>query len=139
MFDWQGSGTEYNPTVAEIQSASIVNKMVIVTRGDKCLYGKMNSSFPGRWSNSYPQPKIQDITRVSFLYEIHEKSLRRVSLISYEMTTSVRFYLSYDFLKWDFVAFKMNIISMRKSIADMDVVSHVTCTRQTVITRVVIG
>ena len=43
---------------------------------------------------------------------------------------SVKFYLSYDPLKWDFIAFKMNNISRRKRIVDMDVVSDVTCMRQ---------
>ena len=43
------------------------------------------------------------------LFDIYETSLRRVSYISYEMTTSVRFCLTYDRLKWDFIAFKMNI------------------------------
>ena len=36
-----------------------------------------------------------------------------------------------------FIAFKMNIILVRKRIADMDVVKDVTYTRQSVITRVV--
>ena len=61
-----------------------------------------------------------------FSYEIYEMSLRRVSKISYEisyeMTTSVRFCLSYDPLKWDFVAFKIKIILKRKCIVDTDVV-----------------
>ena len=39
--------------------------------------------------------------------EIYETSLRRVSQISYKVTTSVRFCLSYDPLKWDFIALKM--------------------------------
>ena len=51
---------------------------------------------------------------------------------------SVRFCLSYDPLKWDFVAFKMCNISRRKRIVDMDVVHDVTSMRQSVITRVVI-
>ena len=50
-------------------------------------------------------------------------SLRRVSKISYEMTTSVSVCLSYVPLNWDFIAFKMNIISKRKCIADKDVVN----------------
>ena len=54
------------------------------------------------------------------------------------MTMSVRFCLSYDPLKWNFIAFKMNIISFRKRIVDMDDVNNVTCTSQSVITRVVI-
>ena len=39
---------------------------------------------------------IEDLTRV---------------VISYEMTTSVRFCLSYDFFKWVFIALKDDIIS----------------------------
>ena len=54
------------------------------------------------------------------------------------MTTSVRFCLLYDPFKRDFIAFKMNIISARKRTVDTDVVNDVTCTRQSVITRVVI-
>ena len=53
------------------------------------------------------------------------------------MTTSVRFCLSYDHLKWDFIAFKMNV-SVRKHIVDTDDIYDVACTRQSVITRVVI-
>ena len=41
----------------------------------------------------------EDLTRVVISYEIYETSLRRVSSISYELTTSVRFFLSYDPLK----------------------------------------
>ena len=51
------------------------------------------------------------------------------------MTTSVS--LSYDPSKWDFIDFKMNLISIKR-IADTDAVSNVTCTRPSVITRVVI-
>ena len=40
------------------------------------------------------------------------------------MTTSVRFYLSYDHLKWDFITFKINIISRRKLIVDTDFVKR---------------
>ena len=55
------------------------------------------------------------------------------------ITTSVRFCLSYDPLNWDFIAFKLNIISLRKRIFDMDFVNNdVTCTRKSVITRVFI-
>ena len=50
----------------------------------------------------------------------------------------VRFCLLYGPFKWDFIAFKTNIISLRKRFVDMDVVNDVTCTRQSVITRVVI-
>ena len=49
--------------------------------------------------------------RVVISYEIDETSLRR------------RFCLSYDPLEWDSVAFKMNIISIRKCIIVPDVVS----------------
>ena len=55
--------------------------------------------------------------------------------MSYEMTTSVRFCLSYDRLKVDFNSFKIG--NIRKHIADMDVVNEVTCTRKSVITHVV--
>ena len=41
------------------------------------------------------------------LYEIYETSIRRVSYISYEITTSVRFCLSYDYFKWDFIALRV--------------------------------
>ena len=51
---------------------------------------------------------------------------------------SVRFCLSYGLLKWDFIAFKVNIISIRKHIVDKHVVNDVTCTRKSVITHVVI-
>ena len=63
-------------------------------------------------------------------------------VISYEideMTTSVRFCLSYDPLILDFIAFfKMGNISRRQRIVGMDVVNDVMSTRQSVITRVVI-
>ena len=71
-------------------------------------------------------------------YEMYETSLRRVLLISYEITTRVRFYLSYDPLKWDFISFEISFSSMSKPIVDTDVVNDVTQTRQNVITRVVI-
>ena len=54
------------------------------------------------------------------------------------MTNRVRFCLSYASLQWDFIAFKMNIISKRKRIADTDVVNDLTYTHQSVITHVVI-
>ena len=41
-------------------------------------------------------------------------------------------------LKWDFIAFKMNIISMRKRVVNTDVVNEVICTRQNVFKCVVI-
>ena len=52
------------------------------------------------------------------------------------MTMSVKFCLLYDLLKWDFITSKMNIISIRKHIVDMDVVNAVTCSPQSVITCV---
>ena len=54
------------------------------------------------------------------------------------MTTSVRFYLSYEYndpFKWDLKAYKINIDSARKRIIDTDVVNDVTSTRYSVITR----
>ena len=78
------------------------------------------------------------LTRVVISYEIYETSLRRVSLISYEMITRIRSCLSFDPFKWDFIAYKINIISARKRIVDTDVVNNVTSTRQSAITRVVI-
>ena len=74
----------------------------------------------------------EDLIRVVISYEIYETSLRRI------LKKSVRFCLSYDPLKWNFIAFKMNIISIRKRVVDTDVVNDITCTRQSVITRVVI-
>ena len=62
--------------------------------------------------------------------EIYETSHQRVTYISFEMTTSVKFCL-FDPFKLDFITFKMNIV-------DRNVVSYVACTRQSVITRVVI-
>ena len=73
---------------------------------------------------------MEDLTRVVISYEIYETSLRRVSQFSYEMTTSVRFCLSYDPLKWDIIAFKMHIISIRKCNVDTDVINDVMCTRR---------
>ena len=40
-------------------------------------------------------PDIDDLTLVVISYEIYETSLRRVSLISYETTTSARFWGCY--------------------------------------------
>ena len=44
----------------------------------------------------------------------------------------------YHPLKWVFIAFKMNIISIRKRMFDTDVVNDVSHLRQSVITRVII-
>ena len=49
-----------------------------------------------------------------------------------EMNTCVRLSLSYDPLKLDFIAFKMENISRRKGIADTDIANNVTSTRQSV-------
>ena len=70
---------------------------------------------------------IEDLTQVVILYEVYKTSLQKVSYIWYEMTMSVRFCLSYDPLKWHFIAFKMKNISRRKSNADLDFVNDVTC------------
>ena len=53
------------------------------------------------------------------------------------MAISVRFCLSCD-PKWDFITFKMNILSKRERIVDTDVVNDMKYTRQSVITHVVI-
>ena len=58
-----------------------------------------------------------------------EMRLWRVSFFFYEMTMSVRFCLSYDPLKWDFITFKMKFILIRKDIVDMDVVNDAAYTR----------
>ena len=50
------------------------------------------------------------------------------------MTTSVRFCLSYDPLKLDFIAFKMGNILRRKRIVDKDVVNDIMSKWQSVIT-----
>ena len=63
--------------------------------------------------------KIEDLTRLVFSYEIYEK----------EPSTSVRFCVSYDPWKSDFVSYKMNSISIRKSIIDTDVVNNINDTR----------
>ena len=42
-------------------------------------------------------------------YDIEDLTL---VVISYEITTSVRFCLSYDCLKWDFIALEVDIISI---------------------------
>lgn len=49
------------------------------------------------------------------------------------MTTSVRFCLSNDLFKQDFITFKMNISSMWKCLVDMDVANDFTHTCQSVI------
>ena len=76
---------------------------------------------------------LEDLTQMVISYEIYETSLWRVSKISYEMNMIVRLCLSYDPLKWDFIAFKIGNISRRKRIVDTDVVIDVTSTRQSVI------
>ena len=46
--------------------------------------------------------------------------------------------LSYDTLERNFIAFKMNTMSIRKRIVDTDVADDVTCTCQYVFIRVII-
>ena len=53
---------------------------------DKCILNLLSSQ----------NKDIEDLTLVVISYEIYETSLWQVSYISYEMTTSVRFCLSYD-------------------------------------------
>ena len=74
--------------------------------------------------------KKENLTPVVISYEIYETSLRRVLIISYEMTRSVRFCLSYDHLKLNFIAFKMDNISKRNRLADLDLVNDVMSARQ---------
>ena len=62
--------------------------------------------------------KIEDLTRLVFSYEIYERSLRRV-LDSVYHTTLENLTVSY----------KMNSISIRKSIMDTDVVNNINDTR----------
>ena len=66
-------------------------------------------------------------------WSFHMKRAFGEFYISYEMTTSIRVYLSYDTLKWDFIAFKNNIHSTRKRIADTNVVKDVAGTPENVI------
>ena len=80
---------------------------------------------------------IEGLIQVVISYEIYEMS-RTLVVISYEMTTNVRFCLSYDPLKLDFIALEMENISRRKRIVDTDAVNDVTSTRQSIITHVVI-
>ena len=90
---------------------------------------------------------MEDLTQVVSSYKIYEMSLLRVSYISYEMTMTMntikcrfkwsygkqRFCLPYDHLKRHFIVFIMNIISIRKRVADKDIVNYILRTRQTVI------
>ena len=81
------------------------------------------------------EKEIEDLTRVV----IHMKFMKQAfSYISYEMTRSVIFCLSYDPLNLDFIAFNINIISIRKRILDTDIVNDFTCTYQSVLRHVVI-
>ena len=73
---------------------------------------------------------MEDLTGVVISYEMYGE-FRKLHL---KLTTSVRFCLSYDHLKWDFIAFKMNTFSKSKCIVVTDVVNGITCTRQSVIT-----
>ena len=49
---------------------------------------------------------IEDLKLVFILYKINETNLL-VSLINFKMNMSVRFCLSYDYFKWDFIALKL--------------------------------
>ena len=55
------------------------------------------------------------------------------------MTTSVRFVLPYDFVKYDFIAFKVDIFPMKINIVVTDVVNDVTYSHKSVNTCVVIA
>ena len=57
---------------------------------------------------------------------------------SYEITTCVRFCLSYDPFDWDFLPSNEQYFNKKKHIADTDVFNDVTCSCQIVITRVFI-
>ena len=50
------------------------------------------------------------------------------------MSTSVRFCLPYDPIKWDFIGLKMNIILIKKHIDDTIIASDVSCMCQNVAT-----
>ena len=54
-----------------------------------------------------------------------------------DQKTYIRFCLSYAPLKRESFALKINIVSIKEHIVDKDVVNDVTCTRPSVITRVV--
>ena len=88
--------------------------------------------------HSFLSPSLWETVRYRLKYCLKEPLNPKQPTISYEMTTSVRFCLSNDLLKWDFIAFKIKIISIRKRIVDMDVLSDVTHSGQSVITRVAI-
>ena len=81
---------------------------------------------------------IENLTRVFLSYDIYETSLQRVLYISYEMTTSIRFFLSYDVLKWDLITITLNNLLIRRRFVGTDVVNDATQLRQSVVTRVVI-
>ena len=66
-------------------------------------------------------------------FEIYETSLRRVSYISYEMTTSVRFCLSYD--PFNGIKSPIKLTLFQQENADTDVANDVTYTRQSVVIR----
>ena len=55
---------------------------------------------------------IEDLTRVVISNEIYE-SLQRDSLISYEMTTSIRFCFPYDHVNSDSIAFKLTVVQQK--------------------------
>ena len=67
-------------------------------------------------------------------YKIFETSLQlKACFINFiEVTMSVSFCLSHDPRYWGYIAFKRNIISMRKHLADAVFVSDVSCMCQNI-------
>lgn len=59
---------------------------------------------------------IENLATVVISCDTHETKHRRVSWISHGMIISVRFCLFNDPLEWDFMAFKMNTVLIRKRI-----------------------
>ena len=80
---------------------------------------------------------IEDLTLVVISYEVNETSLWRVSKISYEMTTSIRFCFSYDPLKMGFYFLQIMLLYyfIRKCNVDTYIVNDVTYMGQSVITK----
>ena len=57
-------------------------------------------------------------------------------VISYEMIMSVRFFLTYDPSKWDFIPYKMNIISVKNALLAQILSMEVMCVRAKVLFQV---
>ena len=66
--------------------------------------------------------KENKIPRILHEWAFHMKIIKR-AFGEFHKFHMKQFCLSYDPLKWDFIAFGMNIISIRKYIADADVVN----------------